>query len=178
MRIELATKLKLLAEEDQRVLQQLFEFGELPSEEYHPIMKEVHETNTAVLKEIIDRDGWLGISLVGKEAAKSAWLIVQHSVSDPQFMSSCVQLLEKAVVINEAEGWQLAFLQDRIHILSGREQVYGTQFDLDADGWPTPFPITDPDGVDARRKALGLNSLGDRLQEMREREQLRRDQQV
>tara|TARA_R110002167_G_C12501405_1_gene636403 strand:+ start:311 stop:856 length:546 start_codon:yes stop_codon:yes gene_type:complete len=177
MNTELAQMLIAMAEEDQRMLQKLFESGELPSDEYHPEMKAVHERQTASLKEIISSHSWPGISLVGHEGAKSAWLIVQHAVSDQEFMSECVELLRHAVAKDDAEGWQFAFLQDRVNTMSGLEQVYGTQFDVDENGWPTPFPIVDRESVNERRAALGLNSLEERLEQMHERERLRRQHQ-
>ena len=65
----------------------------------------------------------------------------------------------------------------RINTTAGKEQVYGTQFTDDDEGWPITFPISNPEGVNARRKDLGLNSLEDRLREMMEREKHRREQQ-
>ena len=92
-------------------------------------------------------------------------------------MSSSADLLKESVNKKDSEGWQLAFLQDRINTTAGKEQVYGTQFTDDDEGWPIPFPISNPEGVNARRKDLGLNSLEDRLREMMEREKHRREQQ-
>ncbi len=163
-----------MAEEDQRVLQELFISDELPSADYHPRMRAVHEKNVAALKVIISRHGWPSIPLVGKEASKSAWLIAQHAVFDQDFMEECVVLLKQLVTVNEVEGWQRAFLQDRILTMSGKEQIYGTQFDIDDEGWPIPFPITEPEKVNERRKQFGLNSLEERLNQMREQESLRR----
>ena len=59
--------------------------------------------------------------------------------------------------------------------MSGEEQFYGTRFDQDAEGWPIPFPIRDPDDVNKQRLALGLNSIEERISEMRERETARRE---
>jgi hypothetical protein len=177
MNTELSQKLKTMAEADQHMLQQLFKSGELPSEEYHPKMRALHESNVTVLKEVISEHGWPGVALVGPEGAKSAWLIAQHSVSDLDFMSECIELLKQAVSKEDAEGWQLAFLQDRVLTMSGKNQLYGTQFDVDEDGWPVPFPISEPDTVNQRREDLGLNSLEERLEQMREQEQQRREQQ-
>jgi hypothetical protein len=142
---------------------------------YHPRMREVHEENARVLAETIDEIGWPSISKVGKDAAESAWLIAQHAVFNTKFMSRCADLLEAEVENKDAEGWQLAFLKDRLLTMSGKKQMYGTQFDHDDEGWPIPFPIEDPDGVDERRKKLGLNSLVERISEMRDRERHRRE---
>jgi len=174
MNQNLADELVTMMTEDQRLLEQLFNSGELPSEPYHPRMKALHEHNTSRLKEIIGVHGWPGVSLVGEEAAKAAWLVVQHSVSDPKFMGECVSLLEDAVAREDVTGWQLAFLQDRVCTLSGKPQCYGTQFDVDENGWPTPFPIEDSATVNERRASLGLNSIEERQEQMIEQERKRR----
>lgn len=174
MNQNLADELVTMMTEDQRLLQQLFDTGELPSESYHPRMKALHEQNASRLKEIIGVHGWPGISLVGEEGVKAAWLIAQHSVSDTEFMSECVSLLEHAVAREDVAGWQLAFLQDRVRIFAGESQYYGTQFDVDEDGWPTPFPIEDSATVNERRARLGLNSLEERQEQMTEQERKRR----
>jgi hypothetical protein len=174
MNQNLADELITMMTEDQRLLQQLFDSGELPSGSYHPRMKALHEYNASRLKEIIGAHGWPCISLVGEDAAKAAWLVAQHSVSDIEFMAECVSLLENAIVREDVAGWQLAFLQDRVRALSGEPQYYGTQFDIDEDGWPTPFPIEDSATVNERRARLGLNSLEERLEQMTEQERKRR----
>jgi len=171
-----ADELVAMMADDQRLLQQLFETGELPSASYHPRMRALHERNASRLKAVIGSHGWPGLSLVGEEAAKAAWLIAQHAVSDLPFMTECIGHLEGAVARGEAAGWQLAFLQDRVRTLSGEPQVYGTQFDVDDDGWPTPFPIESPETVDARRAALGMNALEERLAQMIEGERRGREQ--
>jgi len=174
MNQNLADELVKMMTEDQRLLQQLFDSGELPSESYHPRMKALHEHNASRLKEIIGAHGWPGIGLVGEEAAKAAWLVVQHSVSDPGFMGARVPLLEDAVAREDVAGWQLAFLQDRVCTLSGKAQYYGTQFEVDENGWPTPFPVEDSAMVNERRARLGLNSLEERQEQMTEQERKRR----
>lgn len=163
-----------MMKEDQQMLQWLFDSGELPSTSYHPRMKALHERNASRLKEIISSYGWPGITLVGEEAAKAAWLVAQHSVSDPEFMAECVGLLEGAVARKEVAGWQLAFLQDRVRMLSGKLQYYGTQFDVDENGRPTPFPIEDSATVNERRALLGLNSVEERQEQIIEQERKRR----
>lgn len=171
MDIVLKAELILMAEIDQRVLRELGEAGELGTLEYNPKMREVHERNTARLKQIIQEHGWPNLDLVGPEGAEAAWLIAQHAVSDLSFMKSCIPLLEQDVRDQKVEGWQFAFLQDRVLTMSGEPQIYGTQFDIDEDGWPVPFPIVETSKVNERRTRLGLNTLEERIEEMRQREQ-------
>jgi hypothetical protein len=171
----LKTEIISMAEADQRVLQELAETGELGTTDYHPRVREIHIRNTTRMKEIVREYGWPCCDLVGSEGAEAAWMIIQHAV-DTDFMQSCVSLLESAVKNNQAEGWHLAFLQDRLLTLSGQPQIYGTQFDRDADGWPIPYPIKDEANVDQRRADLGLNTLQERIAEMHQLERWVRDQ--
>ncbi|RYF60781.1 MAG: hypothetical protein EOO27_04535 [Comamonadaceae bacterium] len=158
-----------MAEHDQQVLTELTAAGELPSPDYHPRMRSVHEANAATLRQMIDDHGWPGEHLVGAQAAEAAWLIAQHTVSDVTFMSLCAKRLTIAVNSGDAPGWQLAFLEDRVRSLTGRKQLYGTQFDVGEDGTVTPLPIENPDTVDDRRAQLGLNTVTERAAEIRSR---------
>lgn len=165
----LKDELLSMAEEDQRVLQDLIDNGELGTTEYHPRMKTVHEKNNSRIKEIITQYGWPGFSLVGKEGSEAAWLMVQHAVLDTEFMGECIFLLKDAVLKNEAEGWCLAYLQDRVLTMSGNPQIYGTQHDIDKNGMAFPLPMVDPQKVERLRQELGLDSLSDATRRIQER---------
>lgn len=145
--------------EDERLMRKLMEAGELREEQYHPHLKQLHENNIVRLKEIIAEYGWPGKSLVGLDGAKAAWLIAQHGVLDKEFMEQSLQLLKEAVAEGEAEGWCLAYLQDRILTMAGKPQIYGTQHDFDKNGIAHPLPIADQDKVDMLRKELGMGPL-------------------
>lgn len=169
MNTELHDELLSMRHEDQRILQELVENGELGAVEYHPRIKAVHERNNARIKDIIEQYGWPGIGLVGKEGAEAAWLIVQHAVLDTEFMGSCLELLREAVRSGEAEGRHFAYLQDRVLIMSGRPQIYGTQHDVDEHGIAFSLPMENPEDVDNVRREMGLGTLAEaksRIQEM------------
>ena len=151
-----------LADEDQSLLQSVKDAGELEDEEYHPELKQLHERNRERIKEIIAEHGWPTISCVGEEGSDAMWLIVQHSVLEPEFMLSCIPMLEKLVKEGEAKGWQLAFLQDRALMLQEKSQIYGTQHVLDKEGNLKPYKIANPESVDEKRVSLGLEPLEER----------------
>lgn len=159
-----------MQDEDQRTLNELGASGELGSVPYHPRMKAVHERNSARLKEIVTQHGWPGSGAVGKDGAEAAWLIAQHAVMDTEFMTTCLDLLRAAVARGEAEGWCLAYLEDRVLTMSGQPQIYGTQHDVDANGVTVPMPIDDPRAVDARRAQLGLEPLAQATARLQQRE--------
>lgn len=169
MNKKLRDELLSVQHEDQQVLQELVDSGELGTVEYHPRIKEVYERNNARIKQIVEKYGWPGISLVGKEGAEAAWLIVQHAVLDTEFMGVCLELLGEAVRNKEAEGMHFAYLQDRVLIMSGRPQIYGTQHDVDENGIAFPLPIENPSEVDYLRKEMGLGTLAEATSRIQER---------
>jgi uncharacterized protein DUF6624 len=130
-------------------------------------MIEADAQNTMWLDEIINQYGWPTNSLVGEDAAKAAWLIVQHSPAI-QFQRKCLSLLEAAVRQNEADKVNLAYLTDRIRIFEGKPQIYGTQGQNNVEGLIVPSPIEDEEHVDERRAALGLEPLADYFKSMNE----------
>jgi len=72
--------------------------------------------NTERARTILHAGGWPRISDVGEDGSDAMWLIVQHSVLEPEFMAACIPILEPLVHQGEANGWQLAFLQDRVQL--------------------------------------------------------------
>ena len=60
-------------------------------------------------------------------------------------------------------------LEDRVRMLSGLPQRFGTQFHWDEVGDLNPWPIEDPDRVDERRQMVGLGPLTEAVQSMRGR---------
>jgi hypothetical protein len=54
----------------------------------------------------------------------------------------------------------MAYLKDRLLIMEGKPQIYGTQFHI-IDGVPEPFPIVDPDHVDEHRAQIGLEPFAE-----------------
>jgi len=139
------------------------------SEGYHQEMEAVHLQNAKQLNEIIKTIGFPTIEAVGKEANEAAWLIIQHAISDPAFMKKCLKLLEQAVNENKANSIHLAYLSDRIAVLEGNPQKYGTQFDWDKNHQLSPNKYDDLLKVNERRKSLGLNSLETQTLQIRER---------
>ena len=158
----IADELIAMAELDRKVADELAASGAL-YEGYHPRMVAIHETNAVRLQAIMDQIGWPTERLVGERAAKAAWLIAQHAISQPDFQRSCLEFLAEAARERTVPPWQPAMLEDRIRVFEGRPQLYGTQLEPDADGNMQPHPIEDPETVDQRRHAVGLEPLADIL---------------
>ena len=159
---ELRRELLALATEDGRVRQELAVEGSL-YEGYHPRMEAVHRRNAARLATILDEHGWPVPSLVGPEVAEAAWLIAQHAIGEPAFQRRCLRRLQEAAGAGDLPSWQPAMLEDRIRMFEGQPQVYGTQLEPDHEGRLRPYLIEDPERVEERRRAVGLEPLDVRL---------------
>lgn len=136
---------------------------------YHPEMEAVHLTNASMLESCLAEIGWPTRSRVGEEAAAAAFLILQHAISRPDLQRLCLEKLLEAAGQGEASAQDAAYLADRIAVLEGRGQLFGSQFDWDEAGALSPAPLADPEGVDARRASVGLPPLDEAIAEMRAR---------
>jgi hypothetical protein len=164
----LREELLSLAAADHAARAELADDGAL-FEGYHPHMAAVHKRNAARLSEIIDAHGWPDRALVGEDGAHAAWLILQHAINTPMLQRRGLQLLRQAAAARQIPAWQPAFLEDRIRVLEGRPQLFGSQFDWDEDGLMSPCPIEDVAAVDARRSDVGLEPLDEAIRTHRAR---------
>ncbi|APD07784.1 hypothetical protein UJ101_02284 [Flavobacteriaceae bacterium UJ101] len=136
---------------------------------YNKEMEAIHNRNASELCEIIDKIGYPTIDKVGKEASEAAWLIIQHAISQPSFMKKCIKLLAIEVERKQANPINFAYVTDRIAVFEGKPQLYGTQFDWDENGEMSPNEYDDLNKVNERRKLIGLNTLEEQIQIMKER---------
>ncbi|MGD9637416.1 MAG: DUF6624 domain-containing protein [Pirellulales bacterium] len=115
--------------------------------------------NRARLQEIVKQHGWPGISLVGKDGAHAAWLLVQHADGDREFQKSCLEQME-ALPDGEVQKQAIAYLTDRVLVGEKKPQRFGTQM---GDNFQ-PAPLEDPENVDRRRAEVGLPPLAEYIQ--------------
>lgn len=163
---EIAEIIVGLKNADVELRDKLIQSGQL-SDGYNEEMKELHNRNAKILNEMIDTIGYPTTDKVGKEASEAAWLVIQHSIGQPEFMKKCAELLKKAVSENKADLKSLAYLTDRIAVFEGKPQLYGTQFDWDENGNLSPNLFDDLTKVNERRKSIGLNTLEERTEIIR-----------
>src|SRR5262245_46456624 len=152
-----------MCEVDQNVRQG---FGPHMSAEKVAKIEAADAKHVSSMKAIVTQYGWPGQSLVGKDGAHAAWLLVQHA--DSTFMAQCLPLMERSVVAGEASARDYAYLLDRVLMQQGKLQVYGTQFTFGAGGELLLHPIEDAEHVDERRRAVGLPSMAEQEKAMRE----------
>lgn len=148
-----------MREEDLRVRDELVAANELGGP-YVPRMEAVHVRNAARLRELIAEHGWPAEDIAGEDGAKAAWFIVQHAVGEPEFQRSVLVMLREHTAAGRIPAWQAAYLEDRIAMLEGRPQRYGTQWmDSPEDGRGRPWQLADPGHVDELRASVGLPPL-------------------
>ena len=145
----------------------LIKSGEL-SNGYNAEMEQIHNDNSVKLDEIINTIGYPTIDKVGKEANEAAWLIIQHAISQPRFMKKCAELLSDEVSHKNADPKQLAYLTDRIAVFEDKLQLFGTNFDWDENGELNPNMYDDLIKVNQRRKSIGLNTLEEQTEIIRQ----------
>ncbi len=162
----IAENIIVMKNADLELRNKLIQSGQLGNG-YNEEMKELHNKNAKILSKIIDKIGYPTIDKVGKEANEATWLIIQHSIGQPEFMKKCAILLEKTVSENKADPKSLAFLIDRIAVFEGKKQLYGTQFDWDEYGILSPNHCDDSTKVNERRKSIGLNTLEEQTEIIR-----------
>ncbi|HEX8195339.1 MAG TPA: DUF6624 domain-containing protein [Pyrinomonadaceae bacterium] len=154
---KLRQELLAMRAEDERAREELAKTGEL-FDGYHPTMEAVHLKNAARLEEILAENGWLGKSLVGEDGAEAAWLIVQHAISRPDLQRRFLPILKEQSERGENPIWQAAYLEDRILSFEGKPQIYGSQFDWNERDAMSPNEIFEPEKIDERRAAVGLET--------------------
>ena len=155
-----------MARRDEAVRAELVASGELFGG-YEPRMARIHERNSRRLRRIIESVGWPGENLVGRDGAEAAWIVLQHAIAEPGLLRCALPLLQDAAREGKVSPRHAAMLEDRIRFFEGRPQRYATQFDWDADGNLSPGDVEDPQGLDERRRAVGLPLLAEQMEEAR-----------
>lgn len=165
---ELRAGLLARREEDQRIRKAAMGSGGRLTREQQAEWERIDQANTMWLNDLVNAHGWPGKSLVGVDGANAAWLFAQHADRHPQLQHKFLDLLRAAVAAGEASATNLAYMEDRVRVAEGRPQLYGTQFTGVVVRYE-PFPIEDPEQVDARRAAVGLGPLADYAAELNSR---------
>lgn len=137
--------------------------------EFEGLQKRFRETdayNRDFLKQVIEKYGWPGKSLVGRGASQAAFLFAQHADEDTAFQKLCLEKMT-AMPAGEVSKQHIAMLTDRVLVHEGKPQRYGSQLSM-VDGKLKPSPIEDEANVDARRKEMGMVPLADYIKRAQE----------
>jgi len=138
-----------------------------PSEFLDSLMKEMKKTDLENLKKvnaIVRNNGWLGPQKVGINGAQGLFLVIQHA--DLKTQEYYLPLIRKAEKEGEILSSNLAILEDRICMRNRKKQIYGSQgFTDNETGKKYIYPIGNINGLDERRKAMGMPPMKDYVKE-------------
>ena len=156
-----------LKKADLQLRNQLISQGVLGKEGYNAEMQALHQFNAYALQTIMDKIGYPSVTKVGIEASDAAWLVIQHAIGQPDIMMRYKSLLAHECEHTHEHLIKLAYLTDRILVLQGKRQRYGTQYDWDRRGILTLNEIDDRSAVDNKRIAIGLNTVAEQTEIIR-----------
>lgn len=125
------------------------------------------------MKEIVAAIGWPTISKYGEQAAHAAWLLIQHADEDPLLQEEVLALM-KDLPAGEVSKKDIAYLEDRVRVNTGRPTLYGTQFYNNSQGKFGPRPIEDLEKLEERREIAGLDSFEKYEKEIQQADKTRR----
>ena len=115
------------------------------------VMEPVDEANLAQLRGLMPAEGWFSRQEVGEAGIKASFHIVQHG--DLATMKTVLPRLQALAERGDLDGASYAAMYDRVATTEGRPQRYGTQFHC-VGGRIAPFPLENPDKVEADRRTL------------------------
>jgi hypothetical protein len=128
---------------------------------FYPILelkKEIGGTNFNDIQNLIKQYGWPTYSMVGKLAADAPLLVINHLEGEEMRIKYLPEIKE-ACLQKEGSCMEYAKIQDRILVNTNQKQIYGMQFRYNKDRKLEPFPIKNPEYVDQKRKAIGLEPI-------------------
>ena len=119
---------------------------------------QVDANNREALKAIIAEYGFPTAKMVGSEAMKGVFFIIQHADRDPEWQRDQLPHIKEAVDRGDLDASDYAYLYDRIQVNAGNPQRYGSQFrkvDKEA-GIAELAEVENPDQLDRRRMEMGM----------------------
>ena len=159
----LASELSAMLKEDQELRERWVR--DAKNEAIREEVRALSKRHIARLEQILAVHGWPKITLVGFNGMSAMWTIAQHG--GKEFLGRVLPLMYEAVRSGDLDASLYALSFDRVLIQQGKNQLYGSQFDIDAaSGKCLPKPIDDPQHVDERRRRAGMEPLADYTKEL------------
>lgn len=144
-------------------------YKKLSETQWKAFKDSVFTTHEKRLQEIFDTHGFVGFDLAGEKGSQHFWLMVQHSDHAPEFQQKVLEKMRIAVDNKNAIASNYALLTDRVRVNTGKPQLYGTQVTYNfKTGQAYPKNLGDSLQVNERRKAIGIESLEEYLNDLTE----------
>jgi hypothetical protein len=128
---------------------------------FMPRWHALDEECAATLRSLLARWGWFRRGTWGELADANAWLLAQHADHDVAFQKDVLGMMAPLVESGETRPAHYAYLFDRVAVNEGRPQRFGTQGCCTGSGTWAPRTVEEPEGVDERRRAMGMEPLAD-----------------
>ncbi|WP_139165681.1 DUF6624 domain-containing protein [Chromobacterium amazonense] len=121
--------------------------------------------NRRWLDELVARCGWPQTPNVEKPVLDVAWFVLQHADQEPiEYRLKYLPYLRQSVARGDLAAKRLAMYEDRVQLQQGKPQRYGSQAMQVDGGVSLLLPVEDPERLDERRKAIGLQPICEYLQ--------------
>lgn len=117
--------------------------------------------NLEVAVSIIEKCGMPTYENVYYEHIQALWLVFQHAAH--RYRKAYFPYFKEAVTRGELSASSLALMEDRILMMDGLPQKYGSQLRGDGNGSYLLHELDSPQYVDERRGKVGLGPLKDYL---------------
>ncbi len=132
--------------------------------EQNLIIDKNHAINEEKVKTILDKYGWPTKEMTGERGNWTICNVIQHS--DNEVRLQYLPMMRQAVKDKKLEARFLVRAEDRIATERGDLQIYGGQMKY----YPETksfnlWPVYDPENIDKRRTAIGLDSIAIFLQD-------------
>ncbi len=146
--------LESIREADQKAIKD-FKAGQISAS----ILASINAKHAETVRAFISAHGFPTKSNASEKAYKAAVLVALHSGDEAMLTQSidAVRLAHDGSV----ERKDIAFMTDRLCVLQGKRQRYGTQYKIGSDGAIDFIDIEDLAGLDARRKELGMEPFAE-----------------
>lgn len=124
-------------------------------DDYNP---EIDKQNLIKVVSLIENCGMPTTKEISTKQMSAIWLVLQHADNDNR--KKYFPLLKKASENGDLKKSQIALMQDRILMMDGKPQIYGSQIteNRETKEWEI-YEIKNPEFVDKRRAEVGLGTL-------------------
>ena len=121
-------------------------------------MRGLDSVNQVYVRQLLATTGWPAHSQVGDTAARTVYLVVQHT--GRAAIAQHLPALRRLVRQGEAEATDAATMADRLAMFSGKKQRYGTQVAnwVRPDGTQVVWPVQHPARVNRDRRRVGFST--------------------
>jgi hypothetical protein len=118
------------------------------------IIPNIDSENLATVISLIENCGMPTLAEVSEIQMSANWLVFQHSNNANR--KKYLPMLKVAAEKGDLSRKQIAMMEDRILMLDGKPQIYGTQILNDS-----LYTIIEPEKVNKRRAEIGFEPLED-----------------